>query len=100
MPRFSVRSILLTIAFLFLITPMHELTRFSGPETLEAAAQAKAPASALLPFKRRTTLPNGLKVIVVPTGFPNIVSIQIPSRPARATRSSRASRASRISSST
>src|SRR5471030_724450 len=24
------------------------------------------------------TLPNGLKVIVVPTGFPNIVSIQIP----------------------
>src|SRR6478672_628674 len=24
------------------------------------------------------TLPNGLKVIVVPTGFPNIVSVQIP----------------------
>ena len=23
-------------------------------------------------------LPNGLKVIVVPTGFPNIVSLQIP----------------------
>lgn len=25
-----------------------------------------------------TTLPNGLKVIVVPTGFPNLVSLQIP----------------------
>ena len=24
------------------------------------------------------TLPNGLRVIVVPTGFPNIVSLQIP----------------------
>ncbi len=35
--------------------------------------------SDILPFKaREKTLPNGLKVIVVPTGFPNIVSIQIP----------------------
>ena len=33
----------------------------------------------ILPFKAaEKTLPNGLKVIVVPTGFPNIVSIQIP----------------------
>ena len=33
----------------------------------------------VLPFKAtETTLANGLKVIVVPTGFPNIVSIQIP----------------------
>src|SRR6476661_117073 len=41
-------------------------------------AQAKK-ASDILPFKAtETTLPNGLKVIVVPTGFPNIVSIQIP----------------------
>ncbi|MCI0423878.1 MAG: insulinase family protein [Acidobacteria bacterium] len=33
----------------------------------------------LLPFQAtERTLANGLKVIVVPTGFPNIVSIQIP----------------------
>ena len=40
-----------------------------------------APAASrdLLPFKAvEKTLPNGLKVIVVPTGFPNIVSVQIP----------------------
>jgi zinc protease len=37
------------------------------------------PASDILPFKAtEKTLPNGLKVIVVPTGFPNIVSLQIP----------------------
>ncbi len=33
----------------------------------------------ILPFKAsEKTLPNGLKVIVIPTGFPNIVSLQIP----------------------
>src|SRR5215208_366600 len=33
----------------------------------------------VMPFKAtERTLPNGLKVIVVPTGFPNIVSVQIP----------------------
>ena len=33
----------------------------------------------VIPFKAaERTLPNGLKVIVVPTGFPNIVSIQVP----------------------
>jgi zinc protease len=43
-----------------------------------AANTAKAAAD-ILPFKAtEKTLPNGLKVIVVPTGFPNIVSIQIP----------------------
>src|SRR5688572_16930696 len=35
--------------------------------------------SQVLPFKAtERTLANGLKVIVVPTGFPNIVSVQIP----------------------
>ncbi len=45
------------------------------------AADPKADASQrrLLPFPAvEKTLPNGLKVIVVPTGFPNLVSIQIP----------------------
>ena len=33
----------------------------------------------ILPFKpTEKTLPNGLKIMIVPTGFPNLVSIQIP----------------------
>jgi zinc protease len=37
-----------------------------------------AAADNILPFKAtEATLPNGLKVIVVPTGFPNIVSVYI-----------------------
>ncbi len=36
------------------------------------------PKKGLLPFKAtEKTLPNGLKIIVVPTGFPNLVSTQI-----------------------
>ena len=52
---------------------------------MPAAAQTVSAAGAtgssrdILPFKAtETTMPNGLKVIVVPTGFPNIVSLQIP----------------------
>ena len=49
----------------------------------------------VIPFKAtERTLPNGLKVIVVPTGFPNIVSIQVP------VQSGSRSRASPTSSST
>src|SRR5688500_19475068 len=45
-----------------------------------AVAQSKpAGGDSILPFKAtERTLANGLKVIVVPTGFPNIVSVQIP----------------------
>ena len=43
------------------------------------AAFAAEPGADILPFKATTkTLPNGLVVPVVPTGFPNIVSLQIP----------------------
>ncbi len=46
---------------------------------LPVAGFAQAASSDILPFKAtEKTLPNGLKVIVVPTGFPNIVSLQIP----------------------
>ncbi len=46
---------------------------------LAFALPATASAADLLPFKAtEKTLPNGLKIIVVPTGFPNIVSVQIP----------------------
>ena len=44
-----------------------------------AAGPTGAAPERILPFDAvETTLPNGLKVIVVPTGFPNIVSLQIP----------------------
>src|SRR5512143_1779872 len=50
--------------------------------TASLAAQPAAPqssAGSVLPFNAtEKTLPNGLKVIVVPTGFPNLVTIQIP----------------------
>jgi len=44
-----------------------------------SATKTSSSSRDILPFKAtETVLPNGLKVIVVPTGFPNIVSIQIP----------------------
>ncbi len=48
--------------------------------TLAAQAPvARRPSTNILPFTAtEQTLANGLKVIIVPTGFPNIVSIQIP----------------------
>jgi len=61
--------------------PLAILATLSTTAT-RATAQMKEPAAAsrdILPFNAtEKTLPNGLKVIVVPTGFPNIVSIQIP----------------------
>ena len=42
-------------------------------------ATTKSTANDVLPFHQsEKTLPNGLKVIVVPTGFPNIVALYIP----------------------
>ncbi|MEO6323348.1 MAG: pitrilysin family protein [Thermoanaerobaculia bacterium] len=49
------------------------------PLCLAGAALAAAPDDRLLPFDAVSrTMPNGLQVIIVPTGFPNIVSLQIP----------------------
>src|SRR5688572_17787137 len=46
---------------------------------VSAFAQGGSAPSDIFPFKAtEKTLANGLKVIVVPTGFPNIVSLQIP----------------------
>jgi zinc protease len=43
------------------------------------SAKTTTTSGDILPFKAtEKVFPNGLKVIVVPTGFPNIVSIQIP----------------------
>src|SRR6266404_9295154 len=52
------------------------------PPAKPAAPKSKTSAAAaadIRPFRAtEKTLANGLKVIVVPTGFPNIVSLQIP----------------------
>lgn len=46
---------------------------------LAPSAQPRAASGDILPFNAtERTLPNGLRVIVVPTGFPNLVSIEIP----------------------
>jgi zinc protease len=46
---------------------------------VSAPAQPAGQAARILPFDAtERTLANGLRVIVVPTGFPNIVSLQIP----------------------
>jgi len=57
----------------------------SAPMLLAAAPGFAAPAlpttasGDVLPFKAlEKTLPNGLKIIVVPTGLPNLVSVTIP----------------------
>ena len=47
--------------------------------TASAAPKGPAVPGSLLPFEAtERTLPNGLRVLVVPTGFPNLVSLQIP----------------------
>jgi zinc protease len=49
------------------------------PQAPVSAGPAAAKLADILPFRAtEATLPNGLRVIVVPTGFPNIVSLQIP----------------------
>ncbi|HEV7765694.1 MAG TPA: pitrilysin family protein [Thermoanaerobaculia bacterium] len=46
---------------------------------VSAFGQGGTTTSDILPFKAtEKTLANGLKIIVVPTGFPNLVSLQIP----------------------
>jgi len=59
--------------------PNPRLAPFLLASSLSAvSASAQGPAR-ILPFDAaEKTLPNGLRVIVVPTGFPNIVSLQIP----------------------
>jgi zinc protease len=57
-------------------------TRVLLVAVLSVSASGQAPHAApgdVLPFTAtERTLANGLKIIVVPTGFPNLVSVQIP----------------------
>src|SRR5687767_8621423 len=72
----SMSNFRITTAMLILLSPM----AIAAPQQA-AKPQPASPTqpSNILPFKAtEKTLANGLKVIVVPTGFPNIVSIQIP----------------------
>jgi zinc protease len=65
---------------------MHARARLSaiGPAIIVAMlttppSPVQGRAGDVLPFNAtERTLPNGLKVIVVPTGFPNLISIEIP----------------------
>jgi len=54
-------------------------TAATPKKATRGTAKASTASSNILPFKAsERTLANGLKVIVIPTGFPNIVSLQIP----------------------
>ena len=77
MPRFRAPAAIL----LALLTARASAQQTKPAADVSAARKPAVPAASrdLLPFKAsEKTLPNGLKVIVVPTGFPNIVSVQIP----------------------
>ncbi len=67
-------------AILLALVPVIAMAQKKTTKPASPRASASAPAAGdILPFKAtEKTLPNGLKVIVVPTGFPNIVSVQIP----------------------
>jgi len=69
-----------TLSRTTLATLIPALLLAAVPAGAAPAAPVKAAASAdVLPFKAtEKLLPNGLKVIVVPTGFPNLVSVHIP----------------------
>jgi zinc protease len=79
MQRHARPPLALAAALLSLAMPARSQTT-PQPKPRRAASPSPAPARRdILPFKAaERTLPNGLKVIVVPTGFPNIVSVQIP----------------------
>ncbi|MEG2034648.1 MAG: insulinase family protein, partial [Janthinobacterium sp.] len=66
-------------AFALALSAMAASNLAAAPVRPAAAHGAAAGKSDLLPFKAtEKTLANGLKIIIVPTGFPNLVSLQIP----------------------
>ena len=72
LPRLPVLSVLIVVTALVVLAVLAAVLS-------DVPSPTRAAAGDILPFKAtETTLANGLKVIVVPTGFPNLVSIQIP----------------------
>ncbi|MDQ1833826.1 M16 family metallopeptidase [Massilia scottii] len=64
------------IPITLLALPAFAMNAVAAGPAVPAGAGGKAD---VLPFKAtEKTLANGLKIIVVPTGFPNLVSVQIP----------------------
>ena len=76
------RSLRFSLAALAILPTLAlgQATATASASATRASIATLTPAPGdVLPFKAtEATLPNGLRVIVVPTGFPNIVSIQIP----------------------
>jgi zinc protease len=61
------------------IVPALVLALAANASAASAAPKGTEMPGDILPFKAtESTLPNGLRVIIVPTGFPNLVSLQIP----------------------
>ncbi len=71
-----------TLVAVCTVSLLSVVTRGSEPTTpllVPSTPPADAAPNEVLPFPAvEKTLPNGLKIIVVRTGFPNIVSLQIP----------------------
>src|SRR5713226_6084219 len=66
-------------AILLTLMAMTAMGQKKTTATRPAAPKKAAPSGDIFPFPvTEKTLPNRLKVIVVETGFPNIVSLQIP----------------------
>ena len=66
-------------AFALALSAMASSNLGAAPVKPAATHSATASKADLLPFKAtEKTLANGLKIIIVPTGFPNLVSLQIP----------------------
>lgn len=88
-------------AFALALSAMASSNLGAAPVKPAATHSAAASKADLLPFKAtEKTLPNGLKIIIVPTGFPNLVSLQIPVQTGSRNEVELASPASPISSST
>ncbi len=74
-----IRPVALILLALVATRASAQTTKPASPSPAKPAAKSPKAAADILPFKAtQKTLPNGLKLIVVPTGFPNIVSLQIP----------------------
>jgi len=75
----SASRILTAVCAVSLVAVVTGAARPKTARKTTTKATAANPSSDVMPFRAtEKTLSNNLKVIVVPTGFPNIVSLQIP----------------------
>ncbi|MFY9223691.1 MAG: pitrilysin family protein [Blastocatellia bacterium] len=74
---------LLTCLLIVSLAGIYPLGVFANKKPMSKSdnnsTNASSTASKIFPFPvTEKTLPNGLKILIVPTGFPNLVSLQIP----------------------